>query len=123
MKNTLVSTTLESSPVSPLELRDRAMFEVTRALALVPDAVVALDLEDVTSGRLGPAGEALDAYLIRARPTLAIVPGERALFLSKNGRRLSPSDVRRRVRRGPPTTAQIESKRLRRAYSQAHPRA
>jgi len=109
--------------VSPLELRDRAMFAVTRALGMIADTVVALDIEDVSSGRLSAAGEALDAYLIRARPTLAIVPGERALFLSKNGRRLSPSDVRRRVLRGPIEDAQIESKRLRRAYSQAHPRA
>ena len=123
MKNTFVSTALESSPTSPLELRDRAMLEVARALDLIPDAVVSLNVEDVASGRLTAAGEALDAYLIRARPTLATVPGEPALFLSKNGHRLSPSDVRRRVLRGPERDARIESTRLRRAYSQAHPRA
>jgi integrase/recombinase XerC/integrase/recombinase XerD len=51
--------------------------------------------------RLVPTGEhalrALDRYLARARPALAIDSPE-ALFLSKSGRRLSTSDVRRRLR-------------------------
>ena len=37
-------------------------------------------------------------YLERARGTLAAGTGEPALFLSKTGRRLSTSDVRRRLR-------------------------
>src|SRR5947199_215984 len=59
--------------------------------------------------RVVPAGEpawrALDRYVSRARPRLAVAaaPGpdgreERALFLSRRGRRLSTSDVRRRLR-------------------------
>jgi integrase/recombinase XerC/integrase/recombinase XerD len=51
-----------------------------------------------------PAGEhawkGLDSYLARGRPALAAA-AERtdpALFLSKSGRRLSTSDVRRRLR-------------------------
>ena len=52
--------------------------------------------------RVIPAGEAalraVGRYLERARPALAAEPGEDALFLSKSGRRLSTSDVRRRLR-------------------------
>jgi integrase/recombinase XerC/integrase/recombinase XerD len=46
-----------------------------------------------------PAWRALQAYLERGRPALD-QPGARAepaLFVSKNGRRLSTSDVRRRL--------------------------
>src|SRR3954451_6659159 len=121
MKNTFVSTATESSPASPLDLRDRAMFELATARGLGADEVVALDLADVSA--LTTSDGALEQYLLRGRPTLATEPAEAALFLSKNGRRLSPSDVRRRVLRGPIQSAQIESKRLQRAYSRAHPRA
>ena len=54
--------------------------------------------------RLVPVGEhavgALERYLARGRPGLAADVGrpvDRALFLSKSGRRLSTSDVRRRL--------------------------
>jgi site-specific recombinase XerC len=97
------------------------MFELTEVMGLGADELVALDLGDVSA--LTTVTAALGAYLDRGRPTLANAQPEPALFLSKNGRRLSPSDVRRRVRRGPAKSPQIESKRLRRAYSQAHPRA
>jgi integrase/recombinase XerC/integrase/recombinase XerD len=49
-----------------------------------------------------PVGEhalaALERYLSRGRPALDGDVRERALFLSKTGRRLSTSDVRRRLR-------------------------
>ena len=52
--------------------------------------------------RFVPAGEhalrALARYLERARAALDAGTGEPALFLSKTGRRLSTSDVRRRLR-------------------------
>ena len=52
--------------------------------------------------RVVPAGEpalrAVTAYLERGRPALAGTPEQRALFLSKSGRRLQTSDVRRRLR-------------------------
>jgi integrase/recombinase XerC/integrase/recombinase XerD len=52
--------------------------------------------------RFVPAGEhalrAVGRYLERARGTLDAGTGEPALFLSKTGRRLSTSDVRRRLR-------------------------
>jgi integrase/recombinase XerC/integrase/recombinase XerD len=55
--------------------------------------------------RLVPVGEharqALERYLARGRPLLSAEAGatgpDRALFLSKSGRRLSTSDVRRRL--------------------------
>jgi integrase/recombinase XerC/integrase/recombinase XerD len=49
-----------------------------------------------------PTGEhalrGIATYLERARPALAGADPEPALFLSKSGRRLSTSDVRRRLR-------------------------
>ena len=174
----------------PLALRDRAMLELAYSAGLRAEELVSADVSDLdpdgeqlrVSGKGGrvrviPAGEpawaALDAYLRRARPLLAAErrAAEPALFLSKSGRRLSSSDVRRRLalwmRRaelpgGPPAgvtphtlrhsfathlleggadlraiqellghssirTSQIytrvESKRLKKAYALAHPRA
>jgi site-specific recombinase XerD len=168
---------------SPLELRDRAMFELAYASGLRADELVNLDLTSLDTDaeevrvegkggrtRVVPAGElawrALDAYLTRARPALD-ADGDPALFLSRNGRRLSTSDVRRRLklqlRRAAlqggvsphtlrhsfathlleggadlraiqellghasisttQTYTRVESKRLKAAYSRAHPRA
>jgi integrase/recombinase XerC/integrase/recombinase XerD len=49
-----------------------------------------------------PAGEhalrALERYLARARPTLALRDAEGPLFVSKSGKALQTSDVRRRLR-------------------------
>jgi site-specific recombinase XerD len=99
-----------------LELRDRAMFELAYASGLRAEELVSLDLGAVDFDaelvrvegkggrtRLVPAGEhalaALERYLARGRPALVAADGdERALFLSKSGRRLSTSDVRRRLR-------------------------
>jgi integrase/recombinase XerC/integrase/recombinase XerD len=98
-----------------LELRDRALFELAYACGLRAEELVMLgvtsvdfDAEQVrvegkgSKTRFVPAGEpALDAtarYLERGRPALAAGDQEPALFLSKSGRRLSTSDVRRRLR-------------------------
>ncbi len=71
--------------------------------------------------RLVPVGEhALEAtgrYLARGRPALA-ADRDRALFLSKSGRRLSTSDVRRRLN-GWTRRAMARSP----ALAQAHPHA
>jgi integrase/recombinase XerC/integrase/recombinase XerD len=105
---------------SPLQLRDRAMFEVAYGSGLRAEELVNLDVTDLepdaeelrvtgkgSKTRVVPAGEptwrALERYLDRARPKLAAAAGdarraEPALFLSKSGRRLSTSDVRRRLR-------------------------
>jgi integrase/recombinase XerC/integrase/recombinase XerD len=110
-----VTDLLEGIPAgSPLELRDRAMFELAYACGLRAEEVVSLDRESVDFDsetvriegkggrtRMVPAGEhallALERYLSRSRPALD-VDGSPALFLSKSGRRLSTSDVRRRLR-------------------------
>jgi integrase/recombinase XerC/integrase/recombinase XerD len=134
---------------TPLELRDRAMFELAHTCGLGADELVHLDLESIDfeaeqvrvqsrgKVRVVGAGEpvlrSVARYLERGRPGLAAVDGCTALLLSKSGRRLSTSDVRRRLRvwarlgsasvpRTPDYT-RIESARLRAAYSSSHPRA
>jgi len=110
-----VAALLDRIPqTTPLELRDRALFELAYASGLRAEELVSLDLESIEfdsetvrvegkggKTRLVPVGEhalsALERYLARARPALDAL-GDRALFLSKSGRRLSTSDVRRRLR-------------------------
>src|SRR5262245_49902191 len=129
---------LEGIPASsPLELRDRALFELAYACGSRAEEIVSLDRADVDHDgeqlrvegkgrktRYLPVGEhalaAMRLYLERGRPTLArgTTPSgptarpaaaggwpradpaarEDALFLSKSGRRLGTSDVRRRLR-------------------------
>ncbi|HEX2233507.1 MAG TPA: tyrosine recombinase [Thermoleophilaceae bacterium] len=113
-----VAELLERIPASaPIDLRDRAMFELAYSAGLRSEELVNLDLDSVdpdgeqvrVEGKGGktrvvpcgePAWRALDAYLRRVRPELESREGggEGALFLSRNGRRLSTSDVRRRLR-------------------------
>jgi site-specific recombinase XerD len=106
---------LERIPAAgPLQLRDRAMLEIAYSSGLRCSELVALDLDSVdfdaetvrVSGkgrkeRVVPLGEhaqaALRRYLDRGRHALLAEPAERALLLSKSGRRLSPSDVTRRL--------------------------
>jgi len=107
---------LEGIPAhTALELRDRAMFELAYSCGLRCEEIVNLDLDSFdyeedqlrvlgkgSKTRLLPVGEparkALERYLQRGRRPLADDPRERALFLSKSGRRLSNSDVTRRLR-------------------------
>jgi integrase/recombinase XerC len=113
-----VAELLERIPGSgPLELRDRAIFELAYSAGLRAEELVGLDASSLDPDaeevrvegkggktRVVPAGEpawkALTAYLERGRPGLAAQAErpEQALFLSKTGRRLSTSDVRRRLR-------------------------
>jgi site-specific recombinase XerD len=113
-----VAEMLDRIPAStPLELRDRALFELAYAAGLRAEELVNLDLTDLDADgeelrvegkggrtRIVPAGElswrALESYLDRGRTALAAddVRVEPALFLSRSGRRLSTSDVRRRLR-------------------------
>jgi integrase/recombinase XerC/integrase/recombinase XerD len=114
-----VATLLDRIPATtPLEVRDRALFELAYASGLRAEELVSLDLESVEfdseavrvegkggKTRIVPVGEhalaAIERYLYQARPGLqeaASGDPDLALFLSKTGRRLSTSDVRRRLR-------------------------
>jgi integrase/recombinase XerC/integrase/recombinase XerD len=110
-----VSKLLDRIPAStPLEMRDRALFEIAYSSGLRAEELVSLDVTSVdfdaeqlrvegkgSKTRIVPAGEpalaAVARYLERARAALASGDGEPALFLSKSGRRLSTSDIRRRL--------------------------
>ena len=116
LKPAEVAALLDRIPAAtPLEVRDRALFELAYACGLRAEELVSLDVVSVdfeaeqvrvegkgSKTRVVPAGEpallALSRYLERARPALASGDGDPALFLSKSGRRLSTSDVRRRLR-------------------------
>ncbi len=108
---------LERIPArTPLELRDRAMLELTYSCGLRAQEVIDLDLDSVDfegerlrvegkgfKTRLVPIGEpaqqALRRYLERGRAALLGGREESALLVSKSGRRLHPSDLRRRLER------------------------
>jgi site-specific recombinase XerD len=123
LKAAEVAALLDRIPATtPLELRDRALFELAYASGLRAEELVSLEVQSVDFDaetvrvegkggrtRLVPAGEhalrALERYLLRARPALAVEAdgahnraSARALFLSKSGRRLGTSDIRRRLR-------------------------
>jgi site-specific recombinase XerD len=107
---------LDSIPADgPLQIRDRALFELAYACGLRAEEIVSLNVDDVdydaeqlrvegkgSKTRFVPAGEvalgAVRVYLDRARPALVSDEDERALFLSRSGKRLGTSDVRRRLR-------------------------
>ena len=108
-------TLLERIPArTPLELRDRAMLELAYSCGLRCEEIVNLDegaldfeteqlrvLGKGSKERLLPVGEpaqlALRRYLEKGRRALATDSRQHALFLSKSGRRLSNSDVTRRL--------------------------
>lgn len=110
-----VEVLLDRIPAStPLELRDKALFELAYASGLRAEELVSLGLESIDfdaesvrvegkggKTRIIPVGEhalrALERYLAAGRSALDS-HGESALLLSKSGRRLSTSDVRRRLR-------------------------
>jgi site-specific recombinase XerD len=189
LKPAEIADVLERIPGrSPLELRDRALFELAYGAGLRAEELTNLDVDDLdpdaeelrvtgkgSKTRSVPAGEpswaALERWLTRGRAPLVAASEagrpEPALFVSKTGRRLSTSDVRRRLsvatRRAAlgagvsphtlrhsfathlleggadlraiqellghasisttQTYTRVESKRLRKAYASAHPRA
>ncbi len=108
-------TLLELIPVhTPLELRDRAMLELAYSCGLRCEEIVNLDQGSMdfdseqlrvmgkgSKERILPVGEpaqrALRRYLEQGRRALVTDPRQQALFLSKSGRRLSNSDITRRL--------------------------
>jgi len=109
-----ISVLLDRIPATtPLELRDRAVFELAYAGGLRAAELTDLDVSSVDfdgeqvrvegkggKTRIVPIGEpavrALTAWLERGRGTLA-PPEQRSLFVSRTGKRLSTSDLRRRL--------------------------
>jgi len=112
-----MQTLLDRIPArTPLEMRDRAMLELAYSCGLRAEEVVNLNVDapDFEGERLRiegkggktrlvpmgePAQAALSGYLDRARRALVGPGDEKALLVSKSGRRLHPSDVRRRLQR------------------------
>lgn len=110
-----MSSLLDSVPSgSPLDIRDRAMFELTYSCGLRSEEVLTLTTDSIdfddelirvlgkgSKHRLVPVGEparkAVELYLERSRPSLVVDTSERVLFLSRNGRPLSASDLSRRL--------------------------
>lgn len=113
-----VARLLDGIPTAtPLQLRDRAMFELTYACGLRASELIQLESSSVDMDeeqvrvegkggrtRLVPVGEhavrSLRSYLDRGRPLLLASQDDRKttfLFLTKSGHPLSPSDVRRRL--------------------------
>ena len=99
-----------------LGLRDRAMFELAYGCGLRAEELVMLDIGHLDVDRetlrvhgkgdkvrAVPVGEpallATIAWLQRGRPRIATDPATGPLLLSRTGRRLSTSDVRRRLAR------------------------
>jgi site-specific recombinase XerD len=133
-----VAALLDRIPATtPLELRDRALFELAYASGLRAEELVNLDVTSIdfdaeavrvegkgNKTRIVPAGEhalrAVHHYLDRARPILELdrAAREQPLFLSKSGRRLGTSDVRRRLR----TWARLAASHAP-AIAEAHPHA
>jgi integrase/recombinase XerC/integrase/recombinase XerD len=135
LKPSEVAALLDRIPADgPLGLRDRALFELAYAAGLRAEELVTLDVVSLdfdgeavrvegkgSKTRLVPVGEhaarALERWLAVGRPALAD-PGTEALFVSKSGRRLSTSDVRRRLRTWTRRAAAHAP-----ALAQAHPHA
>ncbi len=146
LKASEVAALLDRIPATtPLALRDRALLEIAYASGLRAEELVTLDTGSVDFDaetvrvegkggrtRLVPTGEhalrALERYLQRGRPALAVTGQgggpQDPLFLSKSGRRLSTSDVRRRLRtwsrlaaRGVPALADAHPHALRHSFA------
>lgn len=116
MRAEQVQTLLEAIPTTtPLELRDRAMLELCYAGGLRAQELVSARIGDLDFDREQllvrgkgqrlrvvfagePAWRALDRYINRGRPRLVLDRRCEWLFVSKNARPLSTSDVRRRLR-------------------------
>ncbi len=107
-----VERLLEAQDIStPLGTRDRALLEVLYGTGLRVSELVSLNLGDVDSSvgyvqvmgkggkeRFVPVGskaiQALGLYLDRGRPALEKTPGEKAIFLSVRGTRLTDRGAR-----------------------------
>jgi site-specific recombinase XerC len=142
MKNVAIATQASGlDAVTPLEERDRALLSLAVGCGLSAAQIARLDMSSidldadlVRIARPGAAPRDIRAapatlrpvarYLEHARGVLAAAEPEElepeALFLSKTGKRMAGSDVRRRLAA---LYTRIESARVRAAYLRSHPRA
>lgn len=130
---------------TPVGLRDAALLELLYGTGARISELVALDVDDLGRALRVPEGEprglrllgkgskerlvplgsyaaaAVEAWLVRGRPTLAEKgPGEAALFLNTRGRRLSRQsawEVVRRAAEGAALEAEISPHTLRHSYA------
>lgn len=104
---------LEVDPEDPLQCRDRAMLELMYSSGLRLSEVVGLNLPDLdllqgqatvlgkgNKQRVVPIGQQATLWLNQwlAQRTLLVKTGEQAVFLSQQGTRLSPRQLRERVK-------------------------
>jgi site-specific recombinase XerC len=142
MKNVAIAPQASGlEAVTPLEERDRALLSLALDGGLSAAQIARLDLDSVDLEAdlvrvARPSGAVRELpvapttlrpvarYLEHARGVLAAAeleePEPAALFLSKTGRRMAGSDVRRRLAS---LYTRIESARVRAAYLRSHPRA
>lgn len=115
LKAAQVADMLTAVPrASALDIRDAAIFELAYAAGLRAEELTSLDCPDLDPDaeelrvtgkgqktRVVPLGEpawrALGRYLDDGRPQLVRSESEPAVFVSRTGRRLSTSDLRRRL--------------------------
>lgn len=110
----LMTATAAPDGSEPVELRDRVVVELLYASGIRVSELVGLDVDDVDRRRrvlrvLGkgskertvpyglPADRALDDWLRRGRPALAVPASGAALLLGVRGGRIDPRSVRRIV--------------------------
>lgn len=99
----------EDEVFDPLRLRDRAIVELMYSTGARVSEIVGLDLDEIDDSglirvrgkgskeRVVPVGSyamrSLQAYLVRARPSLGTVGSTNALFLNQRGSRLSRQSI------------------------------
>ena len=94
----------------PLSLRDRALFELAYSSGLRLSELAGMDVAgcDLTTGevrvlgkgskeRIVPVGSAAREALARWLRVRRAAPGEPAMFIGRNGRRLSPRTIQQRL--------------------------